>query len=360
MSTPLDPSKPLWQFHYVENFEGGSAVIGRIHHCIADGIALIRVLLGMTDDSPVGSPQTRRHRRSRKPPGGGFWLPEVVGGAMRNVRHATGPVLDRTLETLSDPAKALSYVQDGAKGAAVAARLATMPRDPDTMLRGPLGTQKLCTWSEVLPLDEVKSFGKSVGATVNDVLLTGVSGAIGRYIVGRNGSVDGIDIRAVVPVNLRRDEDVGKLGNRFGLVFLSLPIGISDSDERLQVLKQRMDELKESTEAVVAYAILNALGMASPEIEGAAVRVFGAKATAVMTNVPGPRDPIYLAGAPMTSMMFWVPQSARLGLGVSILSYAGEVRLGVATDAGLIPDPEAIIAAFQDEMNEMLARTENT
>jgi hypothetical protein len=105
---------------------------------------------------------------------------------------------------------------------------------------------------------------------------------------------------------------------------------------------------------VVTYAILNALGMTSPDVESMAVQFFGSKATAVMTNVPGPRETIYLAGTPMRSMMFWVPQSARLGLGVSILSYAGQVRLGVATDAGLIPNPQAIIAAFQDEMRAAL------
>ena len=116
-----------------------------------------------------------------------------------------------------------------------------------------------------------------------------------------------------------------------------------------------MDGLKDSSEAVVTYAILNGLGMTGPEVESAAVQFFGSKATAVMTNVPGPRKQIYLAGSPLSGMMFWVPQSARLGLGVSILSYAGEVRVGVASDAGLIPDPDSIIQAFQDEMRAALA-----
>jgi len=119
-----------------------------------------------------------------------------------------------------------------------------------------------------------------------------------------------------------------------------------------------MDALKRSPEAVVAFTVLNALGMASPEIESLAVQVFGAKATAVMTNVPGPREELYLAGKAMRSMMFWVPQSARLGLGVSILSYAGQVRLGAAADAGLVPDPDAIITSFHEEMSAMISGEE--
>jgi WS/DGAT/MGAT family acyltransferase len=356
MSTPLDYSKPLWQMQYVENFRGGSAVIVRIHHCIADGIALIRVLLGMTDDSPTGSPAVRRRRRRRKPVGGGTWLPEVVNDAVRSVRKATGPVVEQAVQTLLDPAKLGGHVKEGGQAAGIVARLATASADPSTPFRGALGTSKRCAWSEVLPLDEVKQLGRQMDATINDVLLSGVTGALRRYLLHRQGTVDdNIDIRAVIPVNLRPEDEVDKLGNKFGLVFLSLPVGTADRWERLHLLKQRMDELKESSEAVVTYAILNALGMTSPEVESAAVQFFGSKATAVMTNVPGPREEIYLAGSPMSGMMFWVPQSARLGLGVSILSYAGQVRVGVATDAGLIPDPDAIIKAFQDEMKAALA-----
>ena len=139
------------------------------------------------------------------------------------------------------------------------------------------------------------------------------------------------------------------------LVFLPLPVGLEHRRDRLEALKERMDTIKESSEAIVTYAALNAVGMASAEVESAVVRLLGAKATAVMTNVPGPREELYFTGKAIRSMMFWVPQSARLGLGVSILSYAGQVRLGVATDAGLVPDPDRIIAEFQTEIRDMLS-----
>ncbi len=354
MSTPLDMTKPLWQFLYIENYRGGSAVVARIHHCIADGVALVRVILGMTDDSPKGAPHSRRTRRRRRPLGGGYWLPEVVNEAVYSVGRITGRMIDKTVDTLSNPAKAAHLVAEGGKGAQVLARLATMPADPDSLFKGTLCTRKLCAWSKIMPLDQVKAFSKANGATINDVLLTGVTGALRRYMIGRKADVDGLDIRAVVPVNLRPESDIIKLGNRFGLVFLALPIGIADRGERLIELKKRMDAIKKSSEPMVIYGLLNAVGITGPKIESLALKLFGSKATAVMTNVPGPREEIYLAGKAMRSMMFWVPQSARLGLGVSILSYAGQVRLGVATDAGLAPDPETIIEAFQEEMKGMM------
>lgn len=360
MSTPLDFSKPLWQFLYIENYRGGSALVARLHHCIADGIALVRLLLSMTDDSPLGTPGMRRTRRRRRPLGGGFWLPEVVNDAVYSVGRMTSRALDRALETLADPAETGRVLVEGGKGARVLTRLATMPADPDTVFSGPLCTRKLCAWSKIMPLERVKAFSKARRATINDVLLAGVTGALRRYMIGRDQKVEGLDIRAVVPVNLRPDSEVVKLGNRFGLVFLALPVGIADRGARLAELKRRMDAIKVSSEPMVIYALLNAVGLTGPKIESLALQLFGSKATAVMTNVPGPREELYLAGKAMRSMMFWVPQSARLGLGVSILSYAGQVRLGVATDSGLVPDPESIIQAFQEEMEAMMEDTAHT
>ncbi len=361
MSTPLDPTKPLWQFQYIENYRGGSAVVARVHHCIADGIALVKVLLGMTDDSPTGSPKVRRTRRRRTPLVGGPWLPEVVNEALYSVQRTTGKVVEGTVETILDPARAVEVAGEGIKATGVLGRLALMPADPATALKGDLGTAKRCAWSEVLSLDEVKAYSKRTGATINDVLLAGVTGAVRRHLLERGEELrPGLEVRAIVPVNLRPEEAVAQLGNRFGLVFLALPVGIEDRMERLRALKQRMDSIKNSTEALVTYAVLNALGTASTAVESQAVKFFGSKATAVMTNVPGPKQELYLAGKAMRSMMFWVPQAAHLGLGVSILSYAGQVRLGVVTDAGLIPDPGALIRAFQDEMTAAINGGDST
>ncbi|MCI0397768.1 MAG: WSD1 family O-acyltransferase, partial [Chloroflexi bacterium] len=201
----------------------------------------------------------------------------------------------------------------------------------------------------------VKAISKVTGGTVNDVLLTAAAGALGRYLRHHGQPIGGLDFRAAVPVNLRPMDEEPTLGNNFGLVFLALPVGVDDPLERLQELKRRMDAIKGSVEAVVAFGILAAVGLATAEIQDLVVQLFGAKATTVMTNVPGPRETRYFAGKAMRQVMFWVPQSGRLGLGVSILSYAGEVLLGVATDAGLVPDPEMIIQSFQEEFEALLA-----
>jgi hypothetical protein len=164
-----------------------------------------------------------------------------------------------------------------------------------------------------------------------------------------------------VPVNLRPLTTTPRLGNQFGLVFLALPVGIADPLDRLLELQERMDAIKSSPEALVAFGILNAMGIAPKQIQDQLVNIFGVKATGVMTNVPGPRQPLYMAGRQMKELMFWVPQSGRLGLGVSILSYNGTVQLGVATDVGLVPDPDVIIAGFHREFEsfkEMVARAE--
>jgi hypothetical protein len=138
-------------------------------------------------------------------------------------------------------------------------------------------------------------------------------------------------------------------------VFLSLPIGADDPLDRLFDLKERMEAIKGSPEAMITFGILGTMGLVPSQLQDVGVSIFGAKATAVMTNVPGPRQTIYMAGAPLREIMFWVPQSGRLGLGVSILSYAGRVTLGIATDAALVPDPDQIIAAFHAEF-ELLRR----
>jgi WS/DGAT/MGAT family acyltransferase len=178
-----------------------------------------------------------------------------------------------------------------------------------------------------------------------------MTGGLRQYLLQHDQAVKGLNFRAAVPVNLRSPDDELTLGNKFGLVFLSLPVGIADPVERLFEFRRRMEKLKGSSEAIVALGVLGAIGLSPARLQDMVVDIFGAKATCVMTNVPGPQQTLYLSGAPIRSMMFWVPQSGRLGMGISLLSYDGEVRLGVATDAGLVPDPEAIIDGFQQEFD---------
>jgi hypothetical protein len=160
-----------------------------------------------------------------------------------------------------------------------------------------------------------------------------------------------------VPVNLRPPEKALKLGNRFGLVFLDLPIGIENPVERLYAVRENMRVLKGSYQPVVALGLLAAMGAGPKALQEQLLALLARNATAVMTNVPGPQQPLYLGGARIDGMMFWVPQSGDIGLGVSILSYNDEVRFGVVADRGLCPDPDRVIDGFAPEFEKLVLAT---
>lgn len=346
MSVPLNPERPLWQFHLIEEYDGGSALIARLHHCIADGIALTRVLLSITDEEPDATWQPKE-RKDRRP----------FGRALAKARDTlsfTGHLLHEGMETVLDPGRIVDAARTGTAGVARLAQILVRWPDPKTIFKGQLGVPKRAAWSKAIRLSDVKAVCEVTGGTVNDVLLTAMSGALRAYLEQQGQDVDGLNFHAVIPVNLRPLDGPIELGNKFGLVFLSLPIGVADVIERLEELKRRMDELKQSPEPGAIFALLNIVGLGPVELENLLVTIFGTKATGVMTNVPGPRQQLYVAGSPLEDIMFWVPQSGRLGLGVSILSYNGKVFMGVATDAGLVPDPEQIIDALYAEFAEMM------
>jgi diacylglycerol O-acyltransferase / wax synthase len=353
MSTPLDFSKPPWHYYLIEGYGAGCAVLARLHHCIADGIALAQVLIGMTDPCPEpptpAEPQAEPHTQDPL-----AQLLEPITTAVGTTLHVADSLLHEAAELLNHPEHALDLAKLGAGGVAALGKLLLIGPDAQTIFKGRLGVSKRAAWSAPIPLQDVKAIGRITGTTVNDVLLTAVTGGLRRYLQRRGQPTEGISIRALVPVNLRPLDAPLELGNRFGLVFVDLPIGIADPFERLLSFNRQMAAIKDSPEAVIAFGILNAIGMIPVGVEQRVVELFGNKATAVITNVPGPRQPLYLAGKRLRHIMCWVPKSGRLGLGVSILSYAGEVCIGIATDAGLVPDPEAIVAGFLAEFDELM------
>ncbi|MBN8229116.1 wax ester/triacylglycerol synthase family O-acyltransferase [Corallococcus macrosporus] len=371
LGVPLERSRPLWHFHLVRGAPGGDVLLARLHHCIADGIALARVLLSLTEpvDGAAGAgadvvPETDAHasRASAlgRDAGGRSEAFDAVApfeterrpsapGWMRLARGARS-ALRKGAELVREPILAGDLVREGAKGAATLGKLLALPPDPRSPLRGPLGRQKRAAWSEPIALERVKALGRTLGCTVNDVLLTAVTGALRRYLAQRGGPLE--DVHALVPVNLRPlDVPVPReLGNRFGVVFLRLPVHLEEPRRRLREVAKRMTHLKRSPEAVLLSGMLELLGHTPAALERVAVDVIGAKATLIATNVPGPRQPVSLAGSRLAGLTFWVPQAGHVGLGVSLFSYAGQVTVGVAADASRVPDPAALVSAFQDEL----------
>ena len=357
---PLDRLHPLWQFHLVEDYDGGSALIARIHHCIADGIALIGVTMSLVDG---GQAPPRRRRRTAETPED--WIADALIRPLTDwavkALDMAGEGAAASLHLLRDPARGVGGSMDLARlayqVASDAAALALMPDDSPTRLKGRPACAKRVAWCPPIPLDEVKAIGKALGCSVNDVLLSCVTGAIGAYLRAQGDSVEGQEIRAMIPVNLRPAQQSGRLGNRFGLVPLVLPIGLAHPLERLYEVRRRMNALKGSTQPVLAFGVLAVAGLLVKPAQDALLDLFGRKTTAVMTNVPGPRERLQLCGATLEQCMFWVPQSGDIGLGVSILSYGGGVQFGVITDTAMCPDPQAIIDQFAPEFERLTLLT---
>ena len=358
---PLDSEHPLWQFHLVPHYQGGSAIIMRIHHCIADGIALISVVMSLVDGGeppPLRPSAPERHEDDH-------WLNDTLIKPLTDVSvkalHLVGAGAGKALGVSDEGIRS----DGGGKGGALdmarvayqvlgdLAALALMPDDSPTRLKGQPGAAKRVAWGQPLPLDGVKAVSRALGCSINDVLLACVAGAIGNYLRAHGEEVMGQGIRAMVPVNLRPLEEAYKLGNRFGLAPLVLPIGLSNPLERLYVVRKRMGQLKGSMQPLLTFALLAVAGLLIKPAQDVMLSLFSKKTTAVMTNVPGPKDKLKLCGATLEQSMFWVPQSGSVGLGVSILSYGGGVQFGVISDATLCPDPQAIVDGFAPEFAKL-------
>lgn len=350
--TPLDPERPLWQFHLLSGYRGrASVLLGRLHHCIGDGVGLLLVLLSLTDLQGEGETE-----RTVEVNPFTTLLSHGPQAALEEARRLAEKVMPDGMNLLLKPFEALQATNRWLKGAAATAalsRLTMLPPDPKTRFRGRLTVPKRVAWSRAIPIAEVKLVQRQLGGTINDVLLAAMTGALRRYL-DRSGPVaEGLNFRAAMPVSLRPLEKMADLGNEFGLAFLSLPVGLRDAKTRLEELARRSSRLKSSVDPIVVLALLKAIGLAPRAVQNLVVNLFAMKTTAVMTNVPGPRDTLYLAGKPIRDIIFWVPQAGKVGLGISIFSYAGHVRLGVGTDAGLVPDPEVIVEEFHQEFAEM-------
>lgn len=365
----LDHGHPLWKMELIEDHDGGSALIVRIHHCIADGIALISVLLSMVDGGATPVALHGNATPDAADESAEEWLADTL-------IRPFGEIAARALEVAGGgAAKSLSMIgspQDGiGQSVAMASELmrtsgqllsdvmslALMPDDSKTRLKGEPAGRKQVAWCEPIPLDEVKAVGKALGCSINDVLLSCVAGAIGAYLRSNGDHADGHEIRAMVPINLRPLEDAWKLGNRFGLVPLVLPIGLGHPLERLFAVRMRMNALKGSLQPLLTFALLSLAGVLVKPAQDALLDLFGRKTTAVMTNVPGPAEKLRICGSTLEQTMFWVPQTGSVGLGVSILSYGGGVQFGVMADEALCPDPQGIIDRFMPEFERLLSLT---
>lgn len=331
-SEPLDFTRPLWRCFLVENYGPGCALVFRVHHCIADGVALLRVFLALTDRASVAQItdlQTERQAQAR--------LAAKTAKASAPVDGLTGKLRWGV-----------------AFGMALLKQLWMLP-DTRTALRGCLNGHKRVAWSTPIPLHDITLIRQRLGGRVNEVMLAVLAGTLRRYLQAQGAIINpALTVRLAMAVNLRPYEEEIRLGNQFAVVFPRLPLGLADPVIRLKAVQAQMDRIKILPAAIANRSLITLVGGLPTWLEQWALRLFGMRATAVMTNVPGPEQPLYLAGVPVGRVLAWAPQIVSIGVGVSLLSYAGSITMGVTTDSGVVADPWPLVAGFETELMELM------
>ncbi len=353
ISSPLDRARPLWQYQLVERYGHGSAIVARIHHCYADGVMMMKVLRSMTAEK--GAQPVLAEEAAEAPHAD---LLQALFGPLGKVLSETlrigGGLTGASFDALRHPTHGLGYARRGIHLGAEAARLALMPADSATRLKGEPRGVKRAAWTERIPLSEVKALAHATGCSINDVLMCCAAGALRGHLLDKGDSVEGVELRALVPVDMRGEDRGGPFGNYFGGVFVQLPLGIDNPMERLYELKRRMAELKGSAEPLFTLGLLAAVGMGPRALQQEVIDILASRCSLVLTNVPGPQRPLYMAGRRLREIVFWVPQSGAIGLGISLLSYDDGVQCGVVADKSLVEDPDDIARRFRSQFEQLL------
>jgi diacylglycerol O-acyltransferase / wax synthase len=346
----LDRALPLWRICLFVRGKGRVTMLFRAHHAVADGVALMRGFLHMCDGAqPLPAvPRARRANGHHGPLGGLIHRLETANALLENLTEVV-------VDDLRNPGRLTQQVADARRTFMAISRVFLLPDNNPARLRATPSGQRAVAWTSSLSFPRVRRFAHAQGVTINDVFLAALTGAFGRYLRRFGAVAEGQNLRVSVPVNLRASDD-GTPGNGFGLVLADLPVGLEGWHARIDVIAERMALLKQSPEAKAVFASLWAAGHLPPAAERQLVNFIGGKATAVVSNLPGPRQAVTLGGARLANMVFWPPQTAGIGIGVSFLSYAGHVTVGISADTAQIPRPQQLIDDFCAELQDMLGQ----
>jgi WS/DGAT/MGAT family acyltransferase len=321
---PLERDRPMWHMTVLDRVDGGHAIVFRVHHCITDGLGLVHVLNHLTDDNGM-------HGRA----------PSPLGHPHR-AKVAHNPVC-------SAVARALSTLKIGFH----VARLSLLWPDASSQFKAPMTGAKQLVWLPPLDMERVRATSKRMGATLNDVWVAAVSGALRQYLGERGQRLDARALRAAVTFNLREKANAFQLGNEFGLVAMDLPTDATDPCVRLRQSSERMTAIKRSQQPRATMAFLSIAGWLPGALQNWALNLFTSKGSVVLTNIEGPGSRRYLAGSRMTDLICWVPQAGKLGVGLAFISYAGQIQLALFVDKGLVPDPERLMTLTYEAFAEL-------
>ncbi len=345
----LDRSRPLWELWFVEGLEGGDvALIQKTHHALVDGVSgvdVATVLLDFTPEPTVLDPAP--------------WEPAPAPARRRLL-------VDSLSERVTEPAEVARSVRHAVRwprhalerGVQLARSMASLvDRNivaPRTSLNGVVGRSRRFDGVRV-SLDDVKAIRKSLGGTVNDVVLAGVAGGLRRLLESRGDALDGLVLKVLCPVSVRDESQRMQLGNRVSAMFVALEVGEPDPVARLRAVQAVTADLKERQQAVGAAFLVDLAQYAAPTLLGLAARVAHRQPffNLVVTNVPGPQVPLYCMGARMVEAYPIVPLASNLTLGIAILSYCGQLHLGLFTDRDAFPDLPVLAGALEDAFAEL-------
>lgn len=417
--TPLlDRDHPLWKVYLIQGYDGGSAMHLRIQHSVADGWALVRLFLSLTNEADddeadaneatgvadldeVGDRQQDESVRRESPLRFRRRARRAVAGLRQGLHPSTlasgRDALEETLSVAVDPSRFVEFgndvteamaekVQDAGtlimesttervgrlsqRGSRVleGARLARYgirdgidftfpPRPGKTILHGDVGGQKLVAWMDPIPLAPVKAAGRAFDATINDVLMGAQTNALRQYLLDRDAlTVD--ELFTAVPVSLRDPDEAlpETLGNKFGLVPVLLPVGLADPVEQVLEIKRQVDEIKASTMPIMSFGLMGFSAVTTPEVERAIHKLNQSHSIGVTTNVPGPRHAVWLCGAEVLGVWGMGGLSGNMNLSFGIFTLNGEVNYAVHSDAALTPDPGEIVRLFGESVRAVQVR----
>jgi diacylglycerol O-acyltransferase len=357
LAPALDRSKPLWELILVEGFEDERfAIVYKTHHAMADGISAVDIGMLLFDVEPKREPA-----RDEAP-----WAPARSPSRAALVGHA-GSGIAATLRrfahwlrrALEEPGRARRRAGDGLTGLWEVTWNLARPA-PKVPFNTPIGTGRSFCWSS-FDLSDFKHVKNALGGTVNDVTLAVAAGALRRLLLERDVSVDGLELKALVPVSIRTENEHGELGNKLTAMRGPLPVGIGDPVERLHSVSASMDALKASKQPLGAEAIwgLNDWfrDFAPPILLSptAAINFSTRLFNLLVTNFPGPQVPFYVLGRELTAVYPIGFLAKNHALAIAILSYNGQVGFGLLADPGSVPDAERIVDHLTAAVEELLA-----
>ncbi|CAB4880910.1 MAG: wax ester/triacylglycerol synthase family O-acyltransferase [Actinobacteria bacterium] len=352
-SQQLDRSKPLWEMWIIEGLEDNRfALINKTHHALVDGVSgvdLATVLFDLEKNPPKPGTAVEPWTPHPEPSAA-----ELVAAGLRDAARGVFGLASRALRYAQRPDKALEEVREAVEGVSELAWAGLNPAPP-TPLNVEIGPhRRLAVTRE--QLEDFKTVKNAFGGTVNDVVLTTVSGALRSWLHARGIRTEGLELRALVPVSIRSSSEQGALGNRIAVMRGPLPVYIKDPVARLRFVKQAMDGLKESKQAVGAEVLAGVQQMAPPTILAQASRVnFSTRLfNLIVTNVPGPQFPLYVLGHKMVGLYPIAFLPTNHSLAVAIMSYDGEVNFGLLADYDAMPDVEEITQGISDSLAELV------